>query len=140
MDNNHNNDNNDNTINNSISETKLNENNLDGTNLDKTNQDETKLESNQHVFINFVNNRTKMLCDLYVKHFRMEGYGILYIGSKNNDNNVNVAFIKWQEVYLDIQKQILERKKVNNDNIIYFVIFDNKNKETILEIDIRDFI
>lgn len=121
MDNNDNN----NTTNASMSETKL---------------DETKLESNQHVFINFVNNRTKMLCDLYVKHFRMEGSGILYIGSKNNDNNVNVAFIKWQEVYSDIQKQILERKKVNNTNIIYFVIFDNKNKETILEIDIRDFI
>ena len=140
MDNNDNNDNNDNTTNASMRETKLDKNNLDGTNLDKNNQDETKLESNQHIFLNFVNNRTKMLCELYVKHFRMEGFGILYIGSKDNDNNVNVAFIKWQEVYLDIQKQILERKKVNNDNIIYFVIFDNKNKETILEIDIRDFI
>ena len=143
-------DNKDNTMNDSISEPKLNENNQDGTNLDKTNQDgtkldktnqdETKLESNQHIFLNFVNNRTKMLCELYVKHFRMEGFGILYIGSKDNDNNVNVAFIKWGEVYSDIQKQILERQKVNNDNIIYFVIFDNKSKETILEIDIRDFI
>ena len=129
MDCNDNNDNN-NKTNSSISEIELDENNLD----------ETKLESNQHVFINFVNNRTKMLCDLYVKHFRMEGFGILYIGSKNNDNNVNVAFIKWDDVYLDIQKQILERKKVNSNNIVYFVIFDNKNKDTIVEIDIRDFI
>lgn len=129
MDCNDNNDNN-NKTNSSISEIELDENNLD----------KTKLESNQHVFINFVNNRTKMLCDLYVKHFRIEGFGILYIGSKNNDNNVNVAFIKWDAVYLDIQKQILERKKVNNDNIIYFVVFDNKNKDTIVEIDIRDFI
>ena len=135
-----NNDNNDNKTNASMSETKLDENNLNKSKLDKTNQDEIKLESNQHIFLNFVNNRTKMLCELYVKHFRMEGFGILYIGSKDNDNNVNVAFIKWGEVYSDIQKQILERQKVNNDNIIYFVIFDNKNKETILEIDIRDFI
>ena len=135
-----NNDNNDNTANASMSETKLDEIKVNETNANETNLHKTKQESNQHVFINFVNNRTKMLCDLYVKHFRIEGFGILYIGSKNNDNNVNVAFIKWQEVYLDIQKQILERKKVNNDNIIYFVIFDNKNKETILEIDIRDFI
>ena len=135
-----NNDNNDNTANTSMSETKLDETKVNETNANETNLHKTKQESNQHVFINFVNNRTKMLCDLYVKHFRIEGFGILYIGSTNNDNNVNVAFIKWQEVYLDIQKQILERKKVNNDNIIYFVIFDNKNKETILEIDIRDFI
>ena len=89
-----------------LDKTNLNKNNLDETNLDETNLDETKLESNQHIFLNFVNNRTKMLCELYVKHFRMEGFGILYIGSKDNDNNVNVAFIKWGEVYSDIQKQI----------------------------------
>lgn len=135
-----NNDNNDNTANASMSETKLDETKVNETNANETNLHKTKQESNQHVFINFVNNRTKMLCDLYVKHFKLEGFGILYIGSKNNDNNVNVAFIKWEEVYLDIQKQILERKKVNNNNIIYFVIFDNKNKDTIVEIDIRDFI
>ena len=122
------------------------------------------ITSDYDKLVNFVNNRTKMLCEIYINNFKMNGFGSLVIYLKDVDN-VNVEYVSWDKLGINLQKEIIDRKKVNSNNIIYFILIhseknnnneinennengkDNKNNnqeinktETIVELDVRNFI
>lgn len=118
---------------------KKNNNNLVSEN-NKNNNNVVLGDNSKSLIISFINKNIKMLCDIYLKHFKIDGFGTLYFRLNNETKNIDVLYLKWNDIHIDSQKKILERKKENSDNIIYFIILDNEEKETIIEIDIRDFI
>ena len=105
----------------------------------KKNNNVVSEDNSKSLIISFINKNIKMLCDIYLKHYKIDGFGTLYFRMNSETTNVDVLYLKWSDIHIDSQKNILERKKENSDNIIYFIILDNEEKETIIEIDIRDF-
>ena len=106
----------------------------------KNNNNVVSKNNSKSLIISFINKNIKMLCDIYLKHFKIDGFGTLYFRVNNETGNIDVLYLKWSDIHIDSQKKILERKNENSDNIIYFIILDNEEKETFIEIDIRDFI
>jgi len=117
-----------------------NNNLVSGENKNKNNNNVVSENNSKPLIINFINKNIKMLCDIYLKHFKIDGFGTLYFRMNNETTNIDVLYLKWSDIHIDSQKKILERKNENSNNIIYFIILDDDEKETIIEIDIRDFI
>lgn len=105
------------------------------------------IESNKiqyrNLALTFINNNKNNLIKIYTQNFTNsledEKDAILLIDlSKIHEqqNNINVAYLPVKYLEAEIALKIEDRKKENNDNIIYFLLVTPLEQQ-IIEIDIR---
>jgi hypothetical protein len=103
-----------------------------------------KMVQYRNTAITFIGNNKKELASIYLQHSNAtdvpdeDRCGVLGINlvEIEEKNNVDVAFIPTKLLHIELVNQINERKKENDENIIYFLLL-TPVEEKILEIDIR---
>jgi len=103
-----------------------------------------KMVQYRNTAITFIGNNKKELASIYLQHINSpdipdeDRCGVLGINlvEIEEKNNVDVAFIPTKLLHIELVNQINERKKENDENIIYFLLL-TPVEEKILEIDIR---
>ena len=103
-----------------------------------------KMVQYRNTAITFIGNNKKDLASIYLQHSNAtdvpdeDRCGVLGINlvEIEDKNNVDVAFIPIKILHIELVNQINERKKENDENIIYFLLL-TPVEEKILEIDIR---
>lgn len=103
-----------------------------------------KMVQYRNTAITFIGNNKKELASIYLQHINSpdipdeERSGVLGINllEIETKNNIDVAFIPAKILLPDVINQINERKKENNEHIIYFLLI-TPVEEKILEVDIR---
>jgi hypothetical protein len=103
-----------------------------------------KMVQYRNTAITFIGNNKKDLASIYLQHSNAtdvpdeDRCGVLGINlvEIEEKNNVDVAFIPIKILHIELVNQISERKKENDENIIYFLLL-TPVEEKILEIDIR---
>ena len=96
----------------------------------------------RNVAITFINKNKQELVQIYIQHIKTapiedkEGVLGINLGEIEEKHNIDVAFIPVKVLPVELVNKILERKKVNNENIIYFLLI-TPLEEQILEVDIR---
>ena len=104
--------------------------------------DEEALQKYRSLSISFIEKNRVELIRIYLQHSKgtgeNEGEGILVINFNEIEakQNVDVSFIAMKLLPPDILEIINERKTVNNENIVYFLL-STPFEEKILEFDIR---
>jgi len=95
----------------------------------------------QNISLKFIENNKPDLISIYLQHSKTDGEGVLAINFAyiEEKKNVDVSYIPLTVLPEDLVKKVNERKLVNNENIIYFLIA-TKYDENIVELDIRDLI
>ena len=93
--------------------------------------------------LNFVNNRVKVLCDIYVNEHRSNGNGLLLLTIADSQPNgasreVKLFYQKDNELQPNILNDLQNRRNNNTTDIIYFYLFTEDGKQNIVELDIRD--
>lgn len=99
-------------------------------------------EMNQ--LLTFINNRIKMLCDIYLNERQSKGDGILFFTITNIEPNTPREVKLFYQIDNELQPSVLNdlqnRRNHNTTNIIYFYLFTDDGKQNIVELDIRDHI
>lgn len=96
----------------------------------------------RNVAITFINKNKQELVQIYIQHIKTapiedkEGVLGINLGEIEEKHNIDVAFIPVKVLPVELVNKILERQKVNNENIIYFLLI-TPLEEQILEVDIR---
>ena len=93
--------------------------------------------------LNFVNNRVKVLCDVYVNERRTNGDGLLFLTISDSQPNgaereVKLFYQKDNELQPNVLNDLQNRRNNNTTDIIYFYLFTEDGKQNIVELDIRD--
>ena len=106
-------------------------------------EDITKFRQMALMFIEY--NKQNLL-SIYMKHSKgteeNEGNGILVINIKDitiGTNNIDVSFLPFTYMDVDLLNKINKCKENNNENIIYFMLI-TPFEDKIIEIDIRTLI
>jgi len=96
------------------------------------------LDKYRSISLNFIDKNKSDLVLIYINHYKNEGEGILAINftEVETKSNVDVSYISSNILPLELVEKIKERKLVNNENIIYFLLITPFD-EQIVEIDIR---
>ena len=93
--------------------------------------------------IKFIEINKQHLVSIYLKHSKgteeNEGDGILVISRLNETNNINVSFLPFTFMNIELCNQIYKLKETNNENIIYCQL-DTPYENNLIEIDIRTLI
>lgn len=96
----------------------------------------------RNVAITFINKNKQELVQIYIQHIKTapiedkEGVLGINLGEIEEKHNIDVAFIPVKVLPVELVNKIRERQKVNNENIIYFLLI-TPLEEQILEVDIR---
>jgi hypothetical protein len=106
-----------------------------------------KMVQYRNTALTFIGNNKKELASIYLQHSKSPDVpeedrdGVLGINlvEIEEKNNVDVAFIPTKLLHIELVNQINERKKENNENVIYFLLL-TPVEEKLLEIDIRTLI
>ncbi len=107
----------------------------------KNSSNNLNVDNKINTLINFINNRKKELSEIYIQNFDRFGDGVLMLRINSASNNVDVCYAKLEFLVESFKDKIIERKKENNSNIIYFYLdLGNDNDSKIIEIDIRDYV
>ena len=92
--------------------------------------------------INFVNNKVKIMCDIYVNERRVNGDGLLFLtiidSQPNGSREVKIFYQKDEELLPDVLDDLQNRRSNNISDIIYFLLFTEDGKQNIIELDIRN--
>lgn len=93
--------------------------------------------------LNFVNNRVKVLCDIYINERRTNGDGLLFLTISDSQPNgvsreVKLFYQKDNELQPNVLNDLQNRRNSNTADIIYFYLFTEDGKQNIVELDIRD--
>jgi hypothetical protein len=87
-------------------------------------------------YVNVVERRMDDLIKLCIKERKSRGFGVLFLNFiKENEMNCFYLTIDDKNFPNNVRKNIIERKEVSPDSIVYLFIYDNK-EERILEIDL----
>lgn len=96
----------------------------------------------QQIALKFIEVNKQNLVSIYLHHSNgteeNEGHGILVI-TLNETNNINVSFLPFTFMNIELCNQIYKLQETNNENIIYCKL-DTPYDNNILEIDIRTLI
>ena len=99
----------------------------------------------RNVALSFINANKKDLASIYLQHTKSTNQeseedrnGVLGINMVEMEErkNIDVAFLPMKILPLELANTILERQKVNNEHIIYFLMI-SPIEEKLIEIDIR---
>lgn len=99
----------------------------------------------RNVAITFINKNKQELVQIYIQHIKTapiedkEGVLGINLGEIEEKHNIDVAFIPVKVLPVELVNKIRERQKVNNENIIYFLLI-TPLEEQILEVDIRSLV
>lgn len=118
------------------------DNNIDNS-IEKHNESDkiSNVDYKINTLINFINNRKKELSEIYIQNFDRFGDGVLMLRINSASNNVDVCYAKLEFLVDSFRDKIIERKKENNSNIIYFYLdLGNDEDSKIIEIDVRDYV
>ena len=75
---------------------------------------------------------------IYLQHSKTDGDGVLAINLNEveDKSNVDVSYIPFTVLPIDLISKVNERKLENNENVIYFLLI-TPYEEKLIEIDIR---
>ena len=106
------------------------------------NEDNPPTITEMEKLINFVNNRVKTLCDIYVNERRVNGNGLLFLtiadGQPNGSREVKLFYQKDEELQPGVLDDLQNRRNGNTTDIIYFLLFTEDGQQNVVELDIRD--
>lgn len=94
------------------------------------------------ILINFVNNRVKELCEIYVNERRANGNGLLFLTiadtGPDSRREVKIFYQKDEQLQPVILNDLQNRRNNNISNIIYLLLFTEDGKQNIVELDITN--
>lgn len=106
------------------------------------NEDTPPTITEMEKLINFVNNRVKTLCDIYVNERRANGDGLLFLtiadSQPNGSREVKLFYQKDEELQPSVLNDLQNRRNNNTTDIVYFLLFTEDGQQNIVELDIRD--
>lgn len=108
-----------------------------------SNNDETlPVITEMEKLINFVNNRVKTLCDIYVNERRVNGDGLLFLtiadSQPNGSREVKLFYQKDEELQPGVLDDLQNRRNNNTTDIVYFLLFTEDGQQNVVELNIRD--
>lgn len=87
-------------------------------------------------YLNVVERRMDDLIKISIQERKSKGFGVLFIDfTKENEMNCFYLLIDDKNFPINTRKNILDRKEVAPNSMIYLLIFDEK-EERIIEIDL----
>lgn len=99
------------------------------------------LITEMEILINFVNNRVKTLCEIYVNERRSNGDGLLFLtiadSQPNGSREVKLFYQKDEELQPNILNDLQNRRSNNTNDIVYFLLFTEDGQQNVLELDVR---
>jgi hypothetical protein len=100
--------------------------------------DEQQLIAYRNMALSFIQNNKNDLIGIYIRHVQSDGEGILAINLKDIETtkNIDVSFVPNDILDDDLKNIINDRKLVNDDNIVYILLV-TLLEEKVIEIDIR---
>ena len=100
--------------------------------------DEAKVNKYRLLSIKFIESNKKDLMRIYLQHSKSDGDGVLAINLNEveDKSNVDVSYIPFTVLPIDLISKVNERKLENNENVIYFLLI-TPYEEKLIEIDIR---
>ena len=107
-----------------------------------TNTNTDNINKYRQMALKFIEANKQNLVSIYLKHSKgteeNEGDGILLI-NLNETNNINVSFLPFTFMNIELCNEIYKLKETNNENIIYCQL-DTPYEHNLIEIDIRTLI
>lgn len=105
-------------------------------------EDTPPLITEMEKLINFVNNRVKTLCEIYVNERRSNGNGLLFLtiadSQPNGSREVKLFYHKDEELQLSVLNDLQNRRSNNTTDIVYFLLFTEDGQQNIVELDVRN--
>ena len=105
-------------------------------------EDSPPLITEMEKLINFVNNRVKTLCEIYVNERRSNGNGLLFLtiadSQPNGSQEVKLFYHKDEELQLSVLNDLQNRRSNNTTDIVYFLLFTEDGQQNIVELDVRN--
>jgi hypothetical protein len=95
----------------------------------------------RNIALNFIKNNRNSIAQIYINHFKEDGLGIILIDiiEIETTQKIDVSFVKFEALPIDLAKKIGERAEKNSNDIMYMYMM-TPCEEKIVEMDIRDLI
>ena len=88
---------------------------------------------------NFLNVNKSTLLQIHNKENEERGEGILHITKNVKENKIDVLYLEMKQIPEKLKNDINTKKEnLTNGKKIIFIFISNENKETLLEIEIKD--
>ena len=88
---------------------------------------------------NFLNVNKSTLLQIHNKENEERGESILHITKNVKENKIDVLYLEMKQIPEKLKNDINTKKEnLTNGKKIIFIFISNENKETLLEIEIKD--
>ena len=110
-------------------------------NINTVQYTDADVERYRSIAINFIQKNRNNIGQIYINHFKEVGLGIIFIDITQIDTSqkIDVAFVKFEALDLELANKIAERS-LNNTNDIMYMYMITPCEQKIVEMDIRDLI
>ena len=87
----------------------------------------------------FLNNNKGALLEIYKRENEERGDGILHIKKNIEENKIDVVYLEMSQLPKNLETDVNKKKDaLIKDKKIIFIYVSNEDKETLLEIEIKE--